>query len=83
MPDAALRMAADTARLAQAAGWASMPGTTSARRTSAEFLARVPGVQEVSIGHALISEALYAGLDATVRAYRHIVDAAVAGRVNA
>ena len=29
-------------------------------------------------GHALIGEALYAGLDATVRAYRRIVDAATA-----
>jgi len=33
----------------------------------------VPGVLEVSIGHALIDEALYAGLDATVRAYVAIV----------
>jgi pyridoxine 5-phosphate synthase len=32
-------------------------------------LAAVPRVLEVSIGHALIDEALYAGLDATVRAY--------------
>ncbi|HEY0310301.1 MAG TPA: pyridoxine 5'-phosphate synthase, partial [Luteimonas sp.] len=37
------------------------------------FLAAVPGVLEVSIGHALIDEALYAGLDATVRAYLHIL----------
>ena len=36
----------------------------------------VADVREVSIGHALIGEALYAGLDATVRAYRRIVDAA-------
>ncbi len=33
----------------------------------------VPDVLEVSIGHALIGEALYAGLDATVRAYLDIV----------
>ena len=33
------------------------------------FLASVPGVLEVSIGHALIGEALYAGLTTTVRAY--------------
>ncbi|PFU23581.1 pyridoxine 5'-phosphate synthase, partial [Bacillus cereus] len=36
----------------------------------------VPDVREVSIGHALIGEALYAGLEATVRAYRRIVDGA-------
>src|SRR5690606_13818865 len=37
------------------------------------FLAAVPGVLEVSIGHALVDEALYAGLDATVRAYLRIL----------
>lgn len=34
-----------------------------------DFLAHVPDVLEVSIGHALIGEALYDGLDATVRGY--------------
>lgn len=34
------------------------------------FLARhLPGLLEVSIGHALVSDALFMGLDATVRAY--------------
>lgn len=33
------------------------------------FAEHIPGLAEVSIGHALISEALYDGLDATVRAY--------------
>ena len=33
------------------------------------FLAAVPGIQEVSIGHALIAEALEFGLEATVRKY--------------
>ncbi|HEU6455203.1 MAG TPA: pyridoxine 5'-phosphate synthase, partial [Roseateles sp.] len=37
------------------------------------FLAGVPEVLEVSIGHALVDEALYAGLDATVRAYLRIL----------
>jgi pyridoxine 5-phosphate synthase len=36
----------------------------------------VPGVDEVSIGHALIGEALYAGLEPTVRAYLRILAAA-------
>ncbi|MCI4440804.1 pyridoxine 5'-phosphate synthase [Tibeticola sp.] len=34
-----------------------------------DFLRQVPGVREVSIGHALISDALELGYDATVRAY--------------
>ncbi len=33
------------------------------------FVAQVPGLIEVSIGHALICDALYRGLDATVEAY--------------
>jgi pyridoxine 5-phosphate synthase len=39
--------------------------------------ARAVQPAEVSIGHALISEALYGGLDATVRAYLRILDEAV------
>ncbi len=38
-----------------------------------EFLRRVPGVQEVSIGHALIGESLYAGLATTVQAYLRVI----------
>lgn len=34
------------------------------------FADRIPGLLEVSIGHALISEALYLGLENTVRLYR-------------
>ena len=71
---AALAAAADTARRAQAAGLGVNAGHDLSQGNLAEFLAAVPGVLEVSIGHALISEALYAGLDATVRAYRGIVD---------
>lgn len=33
------------------------------------LLAAIPAIAEVSIGHALIDDALYAGLDATVRRY--------------
>ena len=33
----------------------------------------VPRVLEVSIGHALIGEALYRGLDATVRRYLEVI----------
>ena len=60
---------AQTARIAQAAGLGVNAGHDLAQSNLGDFLRAVPGVQEVSIGHALISEALYAGLDATVRAY--------------
>jgi pyridoxine 5-phosphate synthase len=80
---AALRAAADTAKRAQAAGLGVNAGHDLSQANLAEFLAHVPGVLEVSIGHALIGEALYAGLDATVRAYRRIVEAAATRPVNA
>jgi pyridoxine 5-phosphate synthase len=34
-----------------------------------DFVQAVPGVKEVSIGHALMADALEIGYDATVRAY--------------
>ena len=38
------------------------------------FAANVPYLEEVSIGHALISEALYAGLEQTVKTYLACLD---------
>ena len=75
-PAAALAAAADTARRAQAAGLQVNAGHDLSQANLAAFLAAVPDVREVSIGHALIGEALYSGLDATVRAYRRILDGA-------
>lgn len=43
----------------------------------AEFLHAVPGVLEVSIGHALIANALELGYSATVAAYLRCIDAAL------
>ena len=34
------------------------------------FQQHVPHLTEVSIGHALISDALYLGLEATIKAYK-------------
>ena len=45
-----------------------------------EFLKAVPGVLEVSIGHALLSDALELGYAATVKEYLSCIDAAFAGR---
>ena len=73
-PRAALAAAAETARRAQAAGLAVNAGHDLNQANLPAFLAGVPQVREVSIGHALIGEALYEGLAATVGAYRRIVD---------
>jgi len=67
---------AATARQAQAAGLGVNAGHDLSQANLAGFLAAVPGVLEVSIGHALIGEALYAGIAATVGRYRALVDAA-------
>ncbi len=66
---AAIAACADTARRAQAAGLGVNAGHDLDRHNLRDFLAGVPGVLEVSIGHALIADALYAGLDTTVRDY--------------
>jgi pyridoxine 5-phosphate synthase len=54
---------------AQAAGLAVNAGHDLSQANLGAYLRGVPQVAEVSIGHALFGEALYAGLDATVRAY--------------
>jgi pyridoxine 5-phosphate synthase len=58
-----------TAQQAQALGIGVNAGHDLSQANLAAFLAGVPDVLEVSIGHALIGEALYDGLDATVRNY--------------
>jgi len=45
------------------------------------FLSAVPGVAEVSIGHALIADALESGLSATIESYLRAMDAAQLGGV--
>ncbi|MFC6840770.1 pyridoxine 5'-phosphate synthase [Xanthomonas theicola] len=67
---------AAAARRAQAAGLGVNAGHDLAGANLGTFLAQVPQVLEVSIGHALIGEALYAGLDATVKAYLAVLDTA-------
>ena len=60
---------AETARRAQAAGLGVNAGHDLDQTNLGAFLAGVPDVLEVSIGHALISEALYEGFATTVRHY--------------
>lgn len=62
-----------TARAAHAAGLGVNAGHDLNQRNLAGLLHALPDLAEVSIGHALISEALYAGLDHTVRNYLAIL----------
>ena len=71
-----LRACAATATEARALGLGVNAGHDLSQANLGAFLRGAPGVSEVSIGHALIGEALYAGLDATVRAYLRIIAAA-------
>lgn len=66
---AQLETFAHAARAAAACGLGVNAGHDLNRQNLPVFLARVPGVLEVSIGHALIADALDDGLAATVRAY--------------
>lgn len=73
---AELAACAATAAEAQALGLAVNAGHDLSQANLGAFLKGVPGVSEVSIGHALIGEALHAGLDATVRDYLRLIAAA-------
>ncbi len=67
--EAQLQRYAEAAQAALDAGLGVNAGHDLNRDNLTEFLRRVPGVAEVSIGHALISDALELGYVATVRAY--------------
>lgn len=70
---AALRDCALTAAAAARAGLGVNAGHDLCQANLGAFLAGVDGVMEVSIGHALVGEALYAGLEATVGRYLDIL----------
>jgi len=63
---------------AQTAGLGINAGHDLNQANLADFLRAVPGVEEVSIGHALIADALEAGLPDTVRAYQRCIRSAYA-----
>lgn len=64
-----------TAEAARAAGLGVNAGHDLDQANLPALKAAIPYLAEVSIGHALISEALYAGLAPTVRAYLEILGA--------
>jgi pyridoxine 5-phosphate synthase len=69
---------AEAARAAAAAGLEVNAGHDLSRENLTDFLRAVPGVREVSIGHALVSDALELGYEATIKAYLAAIDRAFA-----
>ena len=69
----ALPAFATTAAAARDSGLAINAGHDLSQANLGTFLDAVPGVEEVSIGHALIGEALYEGLATTVSRYLAIL----------
>jgi pyridoxine 5-phosphate synthase len=63
-----------TATRARDLGLAVNAGHDLDQANLGELLAAIPWIAEVSIGHALIGEALTDGLEATVRRYLAIID---------
>ena len=64
----------EAAKMAHAAGLKVNAGHGLNQQNLAAFLRAVPHLADISIGHALISEAVYDGLDKTVKAYLSIIE---------
>ena len=73
---AVLSRYAEAAAAAHAAGLVVNAGHDLNRANLAEFLRAVPGVSEVSIGHALCADALEFGMSQTVQLYLQCIRAA-------
>ncbi|NDK38847.1 pyridoxine 5'-phosphate synthase [Pseudoxanthomonas gei] len=74
---AALRDCVTTAEQARSLGLGVNAGHDLSQANLGEFRNAIPQLLEVSIGHALVSEALYAGLEQTVHNYLRILDSRV------
>ena len=68
-PEAAITPYAEAARAARSAGLGLNAGHDLSLENLAYFVRQIPWTDEVSIGHALISDALYLGLENTIAAY--------------
>jgi pyridoxine 5-phosphate synthase len=71
-----LALCAEATRRALAVGLGVNAGHDLDQANLGPLLRAAPGIGEVSIGHALIDEALYAGLEATVASYLQVIAAA-------
>jgi pyridoxine 5-phosphate synthase len=77
--DEVLRRYAQSAQAALDCGLGVNAGHDLSRENLTAFLRAVPGVSEVSIGHAFIADALELGYEATTRAYLQSIARAFGG----
>lgn len=68
-PEKAIARYLEAAKAAREAGLGLNAGHDLSLENLAYFVRTIPWTDEVSIGHALISDALYMGLEATIQAY--------------
>ena len=68
-PDRAVRPFVEAARVAMDAGLGINAGHDLNRRNLRFFVESLPRLDEVSIGHAIVSDALYLGIAETIREY--------------
>ena len=68
-PEKAVARYLETAKAAREAGLGLNAGHDLSLENLAYFVKTIPWTDEVSIGHALISDALYLGLEKTIQAY--------------
>ena len=73
---ATLAAFSNAARTAQRLGVGVNAGHDLNRANLGAFLVAVPGVLEVSIGHAFVADALELGIAGAVRAYRRVIESA-------
>lgn len=67
--EAAIEPFVKTAEAARAAGLGVNAGHDLSLENLEYFISRIPWTEEVSIGHAIICDALYMGLEQTIQAY--------------
>ena len=68
-PEIAIARYVEAARQARTSGLGLNAGHDLSLENLAYFVQQIPWTEEVSIGHALISDALYMGLEQTIQAY--------------
>jgi pyridoxine 5-phosphate synthase len=78
----AIELYIEAARAAKEAGLGLNAGHDLSLENLEYFTQHIPGLLEVSIGHALISDALYFGLENTIQMYRQKLEKGVARSVS-